>query len=345
MKKFIYSGLLGLSFLAVNAQTVQQDNKATSGGLGAGTTAPITMGENTFYGYQAGHANTNSGTNTFIGHYSGANNSSGSGNTFTGSSAGRSNTLGTENTYIGVGAGKALAMGSGNTAVGSYSGVDMTYGHSNTFLGYYSGCYQGISNTHIGIVAGYASVGNNNVYLGGGTGTQTTGSGNVFIGYNAGAGITTDNTFLVESFTDVQPAPLIKGDFVSGKVGISVTDFPTYAGSVDVSNYKFFVKGGILAEEIRVATTWADYVFAKDYKLPTLTEVEQHIASKGHLINVPSAKEVEENGISLGEIAKIQQEKIEELTLYIIEQNKMNEKQTEEIKELKELVMSVITKK
>ncbi len=107
-----------------------------------------------------------------------------------------------------------------------------------------------------------------------------------------------------------------------------------------------FVKGGILTEEVRVSlqTTWADYVFNKDYKLPTLQEVENHIKEKGHLINVPSTKEVAENGIELGEMTKIQQEKIEELILYTIDQQKQLDKQTKEIEELKTLVNNLVQK-
>lgn len=125
----------------------------------------------------------------------------------------------------------------------------------------------------------------------------------------------------------------------NGKVGLGFSTgnhFPTSSGAVDVSNYKLFVKGGILTEEVRVSlnSTWADYVFKNDYKLPSLTEVENHIKENGHLINVPSAKEVKENGIEMGEMFKIQQEKIEELTLYIIELNKTKEKQNALIEKL-----------
>ncbi|HRB72612.1 MAG TPA: hypothetical protein PK776_12270, partial [Flavobacterium sp.] len=69
-------------------------------------------------------------------------------------------------------------------------------------------------------------------------------------------------------------------------------------------------------------TTWADYVFESDYNLPTLQQVEKHIKEKGHLKDIPSAKEVEENGIELGEMNKLLLQKVEELTLYIIEMNK-----------------------
>jgi hypothetical protein len=112
---------------------------------------------------------------------------------------------------------------------------------------------------------------------------------------------------------------------VSGKVGIGgVTSFPTTAGGVNVSGYNLFVKGGILSDEIRVAlnTTWADYVFADDYNLKPLSEVETFIAQNKHLPNVPSAAQVKEEGLNVGEISRIQQEKIEELTLYIIQQEK-----------------------
>lgn len=87
----------------------------------------------------------------------------------------------------------------------------------------------------------------------------------------------------------------------------------------DLSGYKLFVYGGILAKEIRVSnTTWADYVFAPNYRLKPLAEVEQQIQKLGHLPGMPSAKEIETDGFNVGEIARLQQEKIEELTLYVI---------------------------
>ena len=98
---------------------------------------------------------------------------------------------------------------------------------------------------------------------------------------------------------------------VNGNMGIGTR----YPGS-----FKLAVKGKIRAEEIKVETNWADYVFKEDYDLPTLEEVEIHIKEKGHLINIPSAKEIEENGVQLGEMNKLLLEKIEELTLYTLEQ-------------------------
>jgi hypothetical protein len=90
---------------------------------------------------------------------------------------------------------------------------------------------------------------------------------------------------------------------------------------------KLSVNGKIHAKEVKVDLTgWPDYVFALDYKLPTLKEVEKHIKTKGHLKNIPSAKEVAKNGVLLGEMNKKLLQKIEELTLYAIQQEKNNKK-------------------
>jgi len=90
--------------------------------------------------------------------------------------------------------------------------------------------------------------------------------------------------------------------------------------------YRLSVNGRIRAEGVKVYTGWADFVFEDDYKLPTLKEVEDHIKAFGHLENIPSAKEVEKNGIELGEMNKLLLQKIEELTLYLIEKDKQMEK-------------------
>ena len=119
---------------------------------------------------------------------------------------------------------------------------------------------------------------------------------------------------------------------LSGKVGIGTTNFPTTIGNANIENYKLFVTGGILTEEVRVNTTWADYVFDNDYDLKSLEELEAYIKQNGHLPNVPSAAEVEAEGIEVGEITKIQQEKIEELTLYIIAQEKKLKAQEDALK-------------
>ena len=108
-------------------------------------------------------------------------------------------------------------------------------------------------------------------------------------------------------------------------------------GTTNTKGFKLGVNGKVAATEVKVATysNWADFVFKKDYHLPTLLDVENHIKEKGHLKDIPSAKEVRKNGFFLGEMDAKLLQKIEELTLYTIEQEKKLNNQEEEIEELK----------
>ena len=76
------------------------------------------------------------------------------------------------------------------------------------------------------------------------------------------------------------------------------------------------------AKEIVVETGWADYVFDKKYNRLTLEQVEAYIKKNNHLPNIPSAQEIQSKGANLGELQTKMMEKIEELTLYIIELKK-----------------------
>ncbi|RPE06021.1 hypothetical protein EGT74_27110 [Chitinophaga lutea] len=86
---------------------------------------------------------------------------------------------------------------------------------------------------------------------------------------------------------------------------------------------KLSVKGTIKAMRVKVLQEgWADFVFADSYKLPSLMEVERFITEHRHLPEIPSEKEVAENGVDLGEMNRRLLQKVEELTLYIIQQEK-----------------------
>ncbi|MEK6152011.1 hypothetical protein WIW50_02060 [Flavobacteriaceae bacterium 3-367] len=107
-----------------------------------------------------------------------------------------------------------------------------------------------------------------------------------------------------------------------------------------IPDAKLTVKGNIHAEEVKVdlSVPGPDYVFKDDYELRTLAEVQQYIKEHGHLPNIPSAKEMEENGVELGVMNMKLLEKIEELTLYIIDLKASNEQQIKAIKkELQEI--------
>ena len=104
----------------------------------------------------------------------------------------------------------------------------------------------------------------------------------------------------------------------------------------NTGNHKLAVGGSIGAQEIKVEVGgWSDFVFEENYNLPTLQEVEKHIREKGHLKDIPSAKDVEENGIYLGEMNAKLLQKIEELMLYTIQLKKEVENLKSEIKILK----------
>jgi len=114
--------------------------------------------------------------------------------------------------------------------------------------------------------------------------------------------------------------------YFSGKVGVK-TKIP--------GDYDLAVNGKIRSHEIKVestASTWPDYVFKKEYDLKQLDAVEAFIVKNGHLPEVPKAKDIEANGVELGEMNKILLKKIEELTLYIIQEKKSNADQLLELK-------------
>ncbi len=104
---------------------------------------------------------------------------------------------------------------------------------------------------------------------------------------------------------------------------LSTKPYNGYWGEVS-SGYMLYVRQGIVTEKVKIAqmSSWPDYVLKKDYVLLPLSKVEAHIAQTGHLPNVPSAATIEKEGMELGDMAKRQQEKIEELFLHLIEMDK-----------------------
>ncbi len=106
---------------------------------------------------------------------------------------------------------------------------------------------------------------------------------------------------------------------------------------------KLTVNGTVHATDVKAdIRDWPDFVFKNNYNLPSLTEVEKHIVANGHLKGIPSANEAEEKGILLGEMNKKLLQKVEELTLYTIQQEKKIGKQEEEISELRALVQTLL---
>lgn len=100
----------------------------------------------------------------------------------------------------------------------------------------------------------------------------------------------------------------------SGNLGI---------GTPDTKGYKLAVNGNVVANGITVKMyPWADYVFKPSYHLPSLTEVKAYIDLNQHLPEIPSAEQIAKEGQNLGEINRLLLKKVEELTLYLIENDK-----------------------
>jgi len=151
------------------------------------------------------------------------------------------------------------------------------------------------------------------------------------------------NLFLAaKSAIDIGDEPLtysrlfINGE--TGNVGIGTT--------TPDPDYKLDVNGTIKAREIKITIAsvdevkvndaqWSDFVFEDSYKLPSLDHVENYIKENKHLPDVPSAEQIAQDGLSMSGMMAKQMQKIEELTLYVIELKKQNERLAEVSEELK----------
>ncbi|MBT6120247.1 hypothetical protein HOH45_02125 [bacterium] len=109
-----------------------------------------------------------------------------------------------------------------------------------------------------------------------------------------------------------------------GNVGIGVL----------TPEHKLHVAGTVKADNFLVKNSeWADYVFEPDYPLMSLDKLDHFVGTKKHLPNIPSQKELAKKGLNLGDMQKLQMEKIEEAHLYIIELNKQLNEQKQRIDE------------
>lgn len=117
----------------------------------------------------------------------------------------------------------------------------------------------------------------------------------------------------VNSFTEVLTLTS------SGNVGI---------GAADTKGYKLAVNGDAIFTKLKVKSfgSWPDYVFDKNYQLPSLEDIENFVKVNRHLPDIPSAKEVEKEGLDVGDMNRRLLQKVEELTLYLIDLKRENEK-------------------
>jgi len=147
-------------------------------------------------------------------------------------------------------------------------------------------------------------------------------------GLGSASGLKAGGILIADAYNYADPA---KSDLVvKGSVSIGT---PTSQG------YKLAVNGTIRAKEIKVeSANWPDYVFGENYDLRSLSEVEQFVKANKHLPGIPDQEQVEKEGVNLGEMNRKLLEKVEELTLHLIDEQKARLAMEKEIAALKGLV-------
>jgi trimeric autotransporter adhesin len=267
---------------------------------------------------------------------------------------------GTNNVLLGMGAGHKVTSGMHNVCASNNAGANLTTGLGNNFIGYFSAAYltTGNGNTVLGSWAATSQQfnGSGNVVIGSSAATTlTTGNNNTAVGASSSiGGAATNATAIGFSASAPNSNTMILGGTGANAVSVGIGTSAPYAkltvigdvvvgdGSLTINKptgYSMYVQKGILTEKVKVAvvnsTNWADYVFENHYKLMPLSEVESFVKKEKHLPGVPSASELIKSGLDLGEMQAKQMEKIEELTLYMIELKKDVEKLKTENKDLK----------
>ena len=315
---------------------------------------------NLFMGSYAGQNNTTGSYNLLIGNSSGQNTLVGDGNTFIGDGSGYGNTGGSQNTYIGRYAGfTGNSTGSNNTFIGFNAGVSSQALSINNSIAIGSNAQVAQNNS---VVLGGTGV--NSVSVGIGTTTPqnkleiTSGTAN-----RSGlrlTNLTSSSTDLI-SLTVSLLNPIVKvltvdanGDVKLAGLSVNLASGGRQAAGLwesqgsyvqntsqegviigsgvtkTPSDYNLFVSKGILTEKVKVAVKnteeWSDYVFAPNYKLKDLTKVDQFIKANKHLPGIPSAQQMVEQGNDLHQTDARLLAKIEELTLYMIDIKKDNQR-------------------
>ncbi|OFY85696.1 MAG: hypothetical protein A3F72_12155 [Bacteroidetes bacterium RIFCSPLOWO2_12_FULL_35_15] len=138
--------------------------------------------------------------------------------------------------------------------------------------------------------------------------------------FNGQAGLVGIGTDTPNAKLDVNGNSILHGKVVIGTQQLT-------ANSLHYADALLTVSGKVVMQSaFATVSNWADYVFNENYILPKLNEVENYYKTNKHLSGIPSEKEVIENGVDLAEMNKLLLKKIEELTLYVVEQNKRIEK-------------------
>ncbi len=324
-------------------------------------------------GLDSGHArvfsnptpsvNSSSFPSVAVGKGSGQNTTTGNQNVFLGSYSGYNNTEGSNNTVVGYQSGFSTLTGSGNVFLGHRVGYNETESNrlyidnSDTpdpliWGNFTDGFEQLRINGTLNINNNYSlpldDGAQNQVLATDGSGTlswadPTSGSADNMGNHTAGQNIELGDYWLSGDGDDEGIYVDDEGNTIIGNVTVP-----------ELGGYSLYVQTGILTEKIKIAVNgtgeWSDHVFEKDYKLKPLREVEAYITKNKHLPGIPSAEDVVKEGIDVAQMDAKLLEKIEELVLYTIkqerslkQQQKLIETQTEQLKQQKQTFKDQIT--
>jgi hypothetical protein len=319
---------------------------------------------NVYLGFEAGKSNTNGYGNTFVGYQAGEQSDNNIFATAVGWRAGWK-TKGNFNAYFGRLTGLNNIDGEKNTFIGDGAGSNST-GSSNVFIGLNAGAnelgdnqlYIDNSNTTTPLIHGNFE-------------SNTVTINSDLIATNATADeLKANNTFVLNSTSptaafhiNVPSAEIIGARMQVGGAtkfalhsngGISIGKFFTnndlipddglyVEGNVNLGtttlhpSFRLTVDGKVACEEVNVELSedWPDYVFDDKYEMMDLEELQKFIEEKKHLPGIPTANDVKEDGIYIGQMQKMMMEKIEELTLHVIRLNERNNALEKEINQLK----------
>ncbi|MDI9870451.1 bZIP transcription factor [Flectobacillus roseus] len=319
---------------------------------------------NTFIGVNAGRRSLANG-NAYIGTASGINTITGNNNTGLGTLTGQDNVSGSQNTFVGFNSGSKLMSGDFNTFIGALTGVASSASNITNATAIGANTELAISNS---IVLG------NNASVGIGTNDPVT-NGAKLVVVGAGNNANVLQLRNIPTRNTVNGLRQLFADDAGNLVTFQITTTANSASEVKLSTnsvtntlwtsnesgflknnnnrgvvigeginslpegYNLYVSEGILTEQVKVALKntedWADHVFSKKHQLMPLQKVEDYIKKHQHLPNIPSAAEMVISGNDLHQTDTKLLEKIEELTLYMIELKKENQQMKQEIESLK----------
>lgn len=286
--------------------SIQSTNGTNNLFIGQSTSAVIGGTFNTFMGSQSGQSNTSGSYNTYYGYKAGFPNTTGNNNTLVGYEAGKANVGGSDNVFIGYNAGQNNQGGHRNVIMGTGAGFSTIDGSDNTLLGANSiAVGVGLSNaTAIGANARVLS------------------SNALVLGNGANVGIGTSSPVAKLDVVADQP------DQSGLRFGQLTDRSPATARADRFLSVNERGEVVLATPQLRInqPTDWADRVFEPTYRLRPLDEVAQFVKANRHLPGIPSAEEVTRDGVDLIKMNAKLLEKVEELTLYVIElQRQVNE--------------------